>query len=115
MTRNLRSARYGAVLTFVLSGLMVGTMTVRIPALTDKLGLSESTVGAILLVWGLGALVTMQSMRRIMTRAGSRGSCGSAAHSPRSASWPWPSPRISRGSWPPWRCSAWGSAWSTSP
>ncbi|WUE11080.1 MFS transporter [Nonomuraea sp. NBC_00507] len=73
MTRNLRSARYGAVLTFVLSGLMVGTMTVRIPALTDKLGLSESTVGAILLVWGLGALVTMQSMRRIMTRAGSRG------------------------------------------
>ncbi|MGP3911279.1 MFS transporter [Nonomuraea sp. 10N515B] len=72
MTRNLRSARYGAVLTFVLGGLMVGTMTVRIPALTDKLGLSESTVGAILLVWGLGALVTMQSMRRIMTRAGSR-------------------------------------------
>jgi MFS family permease len=72
MTRSLRSARYGAVLTFVLSGLMVGTMTVRIPALTDKLGLSESTIGAVLLVWGLGALVTMQSMRRIMARAGSR-------------------------------------------
>ncbi|MGW4956050.1 MFS transporter [Nonomuraea sp. NPDC004186] len=72
MTRSLRSARYGAVLTFVLGGLMVGTMTVRIPALTDKLGLSESTVGAVLLVWGLGALVTMQSMRRIMARAGSR-------------------------------------------
>ncbi|MFC4112451.1 MFS transporter [Nonomuraea zeae] len=72
MTRELRSARYGAVLTFVLAGLMVGTMTVRIPALTDKLGLSEATVGAILLVWGLGALVTMQSMRRVMARAGSR-------------------------------------------
>ncbi|NRQ33521.1 MFS transporter [Nonomuraea sp. NN258] len=72
MTRDLRTARNGAVLTFVLAGLMVGTMTVRIPALTDKLGLSESTVGAILLVWGLGALVTMQSMRRVMARAGSR-------------------------------------------
>ncbi|MBB3730910.1 MFS transporter [Nonomuraea dietziae] len=47
-------------------------MTVRIPALTDKLGLSEATVGVILLVWGLGALVTMQSMRGIMQRAGSR-------------------------------------------
>ncbi|WP_394367693.1 MFS transporter [Nonomuraea phyllanthi] len=47
-------------------------MTVRIPAMTDKLGLSESTVGAVLLVWGLGALVTMQSMRKIMARAGSR-------------------------------------------
>ncbi|MER6947015.1 MFS transporter [Nonomuraea sp. NPDC000554] len=72
MTRDLRTARYGAVLTFVLSGLMVGTMTVRIPALTDKLGLSESTIGLILLAWGLGALVTMQSMRRIMARKGSR-------------------------------------------
>ncbi|MDR8409011.1 MFS transporter [Nonomuraea sp. 3-1Str] len=47
-------------------------MTVRIPALTDKLGLSESVVGTILLVWGLGALVTMQSMRRAMARFGSR-------------------------------------------
>jgi MFS family permease len=72
MTRELRSARYGAVLTFVLAGLMVGTMTVRIPALTDKLGLSEAMVGTILLVWGLGALVTMQSMRRVMVRVGSR-------------------------------------------
>ncbi|MBF8186469.1 MFS transporter [Nonomuraea sp. K274] len=72
MTPDLRNARYGAVLTFVLAGLMVGTMTVRIPALTDKLALSESTVGAVLLAWGLGALVTMQSMRRVMAGAGSR-------------------------------------------
>ncbi|WP_214323417.1 MFS transporter [Nonomuraea sediminis] len=72
MTRNLRTARYGAILTFVLAGLMVGTMTVRIPAMTDKLGLSESSVGLILLAWGLGALVTMQSMRGVMARAGSR-------------------------------------------
>ncbi|NBF00111.1 MFS transporter [Nonomuraea sp. KC401] len=72
MTRELRGARYGAVLTFVLAGLMVGTMTVRIPALTDKLALSEAMVGTILLAWGLGALVTMQSMRRVMARAGSR-------------------------------------------
>ncbi|MFK4036688.1 MFS transporter [Nonomuraea wenchangensis] len=71
MTRALRNARYGAVLTFVLAGLMVGTMTVRIPALTDKLGLSESMVGSVLLVWGVGALVTMQSMRRVMARLGS--------------------------------------------
>ncbi|MFI6711110.1 MFS transporter [Nonomuraea sp. NPDC050478] len=72
MTRDLRIARYGAVLTFALAGLMVGTMTVRIPALTDKLGLSEAEVGTVLLAWGLGALVTMQSMRRVMARAGSR-------------------------------------------
>jgi len=72
MTRDLRTARYGAALTFVLAGLMVGTLTVRIPALTDKLGLSESAVGTILLVWGLGALVTMQAMRRVMAKMGSK-------------------------------------------
>ncbi|MFG1754104.1 MFS transporter [Streptosporangium sandarakinum] len=72
MTRALRTARTGAVLTFVLAGLMCGSMTVRIPALSDKLGLSEASVGVTLLVWGLGALVTMQSMRRVMTRFGSR-------------------------------------------
>lgn len=72
MTRDLRTARNGAVLTFLLGGLMVGTMTVRIPALTDKLHLSEAMIGTVLLVWGLGALVTMQAMRRVMARAGSR-------------------------------------------
>ncbi|MFI7146270.1 MFS transporter [Nonomuraea sp. NPDC050022] len=72
MIRDLRIARLGAVLTFVLAGLLVGTMTVRIPALTDKLGLSESAVGLILLAWGVGALITMQSMRRVMSRAGSK-------------------------------------------
>ncbi|GAA0921398.1 MFS transporter [Nonomuraea longicatena] len=72
MTRDLRTARFGAILTFVLAGLMVGTMTVRIPSLTDKLGLSEAAVGGLLLAWGLGALVTMQSMRGLMNRAGSR-------------------------------------------
>ncbi|MEU4830394.1 MFS transporter [Streptosporangium sp. NPDC023615] len=72
MTRDLRTARTGAVLTFVLAGLLCGSMTVRIPALSDKLGLSEASVGVVLLVWGLGALVTMQSMRAVMTRVGSR-------------------------------------------
>ncbi|MFC4060782.1 MFS transporter [Planomonospora corallina] len=72
MTRDLRRARNGAILTFVLGGLLCGSMTVRLPALSDKLGLSESSVGLTLLVWGLGALVTMQSMRRVMTRFGSR-------------------------------------------
>ncbi|MFG1945043.1 MFS transporter [Nonomuraea sp. NPDC048826] len=72
MNRDLRIARYGAVLTFALAGLMVGTMTVRIPALSDKLGLSEAEIGAVLLAWGLGALVSMQAMRRVMARTGSR-------------------------------------------
>jgi MFS family permease len=73
MTRALRTARLGAILTFVLAGLMCGTFTVRIPALTDKLGISESSLGVALLGWSLGALLTMQLMRAVMARVGSRG------------------------------------------
>ncbi|MCW2881026.1 MAG: major facilitator transporter [Sphaerisporangium sp.] len=72
MTRDLRTARSRAILTFVLAGLMCGTFTVRIPALTDRLGISEASVALVLLAWGVGALVTMQSMRGVMARAGSR-------------------------------------------
>jgi len=69
------SARAGAVVTFMLAGLLCGSMTVRIPALSDKLGLSEGSIGITLLVWGLGALITMQSMRGVMARFGSRSAC----------------------------------------
>ncbi|MCG5214399.1 MFS transporter [Streptosporangium sp. KLBMP 9127] len=72
MTRALRTAHAGAILTFVLAGLLCGTFTVRIPALSDRLGLTEASVGTLLLAWGVGALVTMQSMRGVMARAGSR-------------------------------------------
>ncbi|SDH77591.1 Fucose permease [Sinosporangium album] len=72
MTRPLRTARTGTLLTFVLAGLLCGTFTVRIPAIAEKLELTESSIGIALLTWGLGALVTMQAMRGIMTRAGSR-------------------------------------------
>ncbi|GIH72374.1 MFS transporter [Sphaerimonospora thailandensis] len=73
MTRALGAARYGSVLTFVLAGLMCGTFTVRLPALVHRLQLSESSVGVALLCWGLGALLTMQLMRVVMAKAGSRG------------------------------------------
>ncbi|MEU8198628.1 MFS transporter [Microbispora amethystogenes] len=73
MTRALRKARHGAVLTFVLAGLMCGTFTVRLPALADRLRLPESSVGLALLGWGVGALLTMQIMRVVLGRAGSRG------------------------------------------
>lgn len=79
MTRALRKARHGAVLTFVLAGLMCGTFTVRLPALADRLRLPESSVGLTLLCWGLGALLTMQLMRVVLARIGSRGVLRAAA------------------------------------
>src|SRR4051794_37791551 len=71
MNRGLKIARHRVMFTFILGGLMCGTFTVRIPAMVDKLEISKASVGTILLTWGLGALVTMQSMRPLMTRLGS--------------------------------------------
>lgn len=79
MTRALRKARHGAVLTFVLAGLMCGTFTVRLPALADRLHLPESAVGVTLLSWGIGALLAMQLMRVVLARIGSRGVLRAAA------------------------------------
>ncbi|GII79437.1 MFS transporter [Sphaerisporangium rufum] len=71
MIRRLRTARGRAVLVFVLAGLVCGTFTVRLPALADRLGMAESEVSAVLLAWGLGALLAMQAMRGLLARAGS--------------------------------------------
>ncbi|MEU7939895.1 MFS transporter [Microbispora bryophytorum] len=79
MTRALRKAHRGAVLTFVLAGLMCGTFTVRLPALAERLRLPESSVGLTLLSWGIGALLTMQLMRVVLARIGSRGVLRAAA------------------------------------
>ncbi|MEW9532657.1 MFS transporter [Microbispora sp. NPDC049125] len=79
MTRALRTARNGTILTFVLAGLLCGTFTVRVPALAERLRLPESSVGLVLLLWGIGALVTMQLMRLVMARVGSRGVLRAAA------------------------------------
>ncbi|GGO04971.1 MFS transporter [Microbispora rosea subsp. aerata] len=79
MTRALRKARHGAVLTFVLAGLMCGTFTVRLPALAERLRLPESSVGLTLLSWSVGALLSMQLMRVVLTRVGSRAVLRAAA------------------------------------
>lgn len=58
---------------------MCGTFTVRLPALADRLRLPESSVGLTLLSWGIGALLTMQLMRVVLARIGSRGVLRAAA------------------------------------
>ncbi|MEV5569014.1 MFS transporter [Spirillospora sp. NPDC052269] len=68
----LLRARTGTFLTFALAGLLCGVWTSRMPALATKFGASESEIGIVVLVWGLGALVAMQGLRSVMGRLGSR-------------------------------------------
>ncbi|MFD0904226.1 MFS transporter [Actinomadura sediminis] len=69
----LLRARTGTFLTFALAGLLTGVWVARMPALAEKFGTSESEIGIVVLVWGLGAVVAMQALRGVMARAGSRG------------------------------------------
>ncbi|MFC5754251.1 MFS transporter [Actinomadura rugatobispora] len=68
----LSRARLGTFLTFALAGLLTGVWVARMPALAGKFGTTESEIGIVVLVWGLGAIAAMQGLRAVMARAGSR-------------------------------------------
>jgi MFS family permease len=65
-------ARIGSTATFALAGALCAVWTVRIPALTDKLHLDPAGVGTAMLVFGIGAMITMQLARVAISRLGSR-------------------------------------------
>ena len=69
--RGLRRARIGVTAAFAVGGGLVGVFTARIPALMDEMGLSTIRLGVLLLLWGLGAVATMQTLRWLMPRIGS--------------------------------------------
>ncbi|GLY84299.1 MFS transporter [Actinoallomurus iriomotensis] len=70
-SRVLSRARLGTVLTFALAGMLCGVWVSRTPALADRFGLSDGSVGVAILVWGVGAIIAMQGLRGVMARAGS--------------------------------------------
>ena len=70
--RRLSRARLGALSTFFLAGALCAVWTVRMPALKQKLGLSDAQLGLEVLGWGVGALITMLIAGRIIGRYGSR-------------------------------------------
>ncbi len=65
--------------TFFLSGLGFGSWAVRIPAVQEKLGLSEGLLGAALLGLAAGSLVSMPLAGGLISRLGSRPVVGATA------------------------------------
>ena len=55
---------------FLVNGLLIGSWAAKIPVFADRLSLDESTVGLMIVVFGLGALVTMPTTGVMIARFG---------------------------------------------
>jgi MFS family permease len=75
----LRTARAAVLAVFFTNGVVIGTWVVRIPAIKDRLGLSEGLLGVVLLGAAVGALVAMPVVGALVSRFGSRRIVGVSA------------------------------------
>ncbi|WP_405016606.1 MFS transporter [Kitasatospora sp. NBC_00070] len=72
MERSLRTARVATYVYFVLCGTLMGTWVVQIPAVEDRVGISHSALGGLLVLLGLGAFAGMRVAGRLTDRLGAR-------------------------------------------
>ena len=71
-TRSLRAARVAVAAIFFVNGTATANWLVRIPAVQQKLGLSEGELGLALFGVAVGALVSMPWTGRLVARFGSK-------------------------------------------
>ncbi|MFK4122472.1 MFS transporter [Streptomyces longwoodensis] len=72
MERSLRAARVATYVYFVLCGTLMGTWVVHIPAIEERVGISHSALGGLLVLLGLGAFTGMHLAGRLADRLGAR-------------------------------------------
>ena len=75
----LRAARLAVLAVFSLNGFAFASWVVRIPAVKEKLSLSEGLLGLALLGVAIGALTAMTAVGWLITRFGSRPVVGTTA------------------------------------
>src|SRR4029077_10519336 len=73
MGRSLRAARVATFVYFVLDGTLMGLWLVQIPVVEKRVGISNATLGSLLVLLGLGAFIGMQVAGRLAGRVGTRG------------------------------------------
>jgi predicted MFS family arabinose efflux permease len=96
MERSLRAARAATFVYFALDGTLMGMWLVQIPAIEKQAGISNATLGSLLVLLGLGAIIGMQVAGRLADRLGARVVvpaagvlCGAALVLPGLARVPW--------------------------
>ncbi|MCV0394157.1 MAG: MFS transporter [Rhizobiaceae bacterium] len=71
-TRSSNHARRAVAAMFFANGFVVGSWAPQIPLLLTRLDISETVLGLLILLFGLGALIAMPACGIIMARTGSR-------------------------------------------
>ncbi|MFJ4785975.1 MFS transporter [Streptomyces sp. NPDC088794] len=72
MSHPLRAARVATFVYFSLCGTLMGTWVVNIPAIEERVDISHATLGALLVLLGLGAFIGMQVAGSLTDRLGAR-------------------------------------------
>ena len=72
MERSLRAARVATFVYFVLDGTLMGMWLVQIPVVEKRVGISNATLGSLLVLLGPGAFIGMQVAGRLADRVGTR-------------------------------------------
>jgi MFS family permease len=72
MGLSLRAARVATFVYFVLDGALMGMWLVQIPLVEKRVGISNATLGSLLVLLGLGAFIGMQVAGRLADRVGTR-------------------------------------------
>ena len=67
-----RRARWAVAAIFLINGIMVGSWATQIPLLVTRLGITESTLGLLILCFGIGALISMPWCGWLMAQFGER-------------------------------------------
>jgi MFS family permease len=75
----LRASRFAVLAVFFVNGVVIGSWVVRIPAIKERLDLSDGLLGVALLGAAAGALVAMPIVGALVSRFGSRRVVGAAA------------------------------------
>jgi MFS family permease len=75
----MRAARRAIAVTFLLNGILMGSWAVRIPAVRERLDLSDGELGLALACIAIGSIVTMPLAGALTARFGSRATTALAA------------------------------------
>jgi len=68
----VRRARWAIAALFLANGFVVGSWAPHIPLLVTRLGITETTLGLLILLFGVGALGAMPACGVLMSKVGSR-------------------------------------------